>query len=123
MRIEKKVGRHGIVLDATSIGSDLLVVIHGGDEHHIGAVSVAYPAKSPYREDNSVSLNTLTLPGHRDYVVANSAAEKICKAIGVVTTVVAGIHMDKASRDEIEGAVKAVDLMVEEMIARFKKTT
>ncbi len=123
MRIEKKVGRHSIVLDASTIGRDILVVIHGGDEHHIGAVSIAYPTKSPNRGDTTVSLSSITVPGHKDYVVANSAAEKICNAFGVVTTVVAGIHMDKASRDEIDGAVKTAGMMVDEMISLQGKPT
>jgi hypothetical protein len=122
MKIEKKVGRHSIVLDASTIGKDLLVVIHGGDEHHIGAVSIAYPTKSPNRGEITVSLNSITIPGHKDYLVANSAAEKICNALGVVTTVVAGIHMDKASRSEIDGAVKTADMMVDEMISLHKKS-
>jgi hypothetical protein len=123
MRIEKKTGRHSIVLDASTIGRDLLVVIRGGDEHHIGAVSIAYPAKSPSRADISVSLNSITVPGHKDYLVANSAAEKICRALGVVITVVVGIHMDNASPDEIEGAVKTASLMVDEMISLHKKSS
>jgi hypothetical protein len=69
-----------------------------------------------------VSLNSITIPGHKDYLVANSAAEKICNALGVVTTVVAGIHMDKASRSEIDGAVKTADMMVDEMISLHKKS-
>jgi hypothetical protein len=59
----------------------------------------------------------------KDDIVANSAAEKICNALGVVTTVVAGIHMDNASRDEIEGAVKIAGVMVDEMISMHKKPT
>lgn len=99
----------------------MLVVIYGGDEHHIGAVAVAYPAMSHYRAASTVSLNSLTLPGHSDYVVANSAAEKTCKALRVTTVVAVGIHMNNASKEEIEGAVQATDLMVDEMIAHHNK--
>ena len=123
MRIEKKAGRHSIILDASAIGRDLLVVIYGGDEHHIGAVTVAYPTKSPNRGDTTVSLSSIGMPGHKDYILANSAAERICHALGVVTTVVAGIHMDNASGDEIEGAVKTAGLMVDEMISLHKRST
>ena len=121
MMIQKRVGRHNIVLDARSVGNDLLVVIYGGDEHHIGAVAVAYPTMSHYKAKGTVSLNSLTLPGHSDYVVANSAAEKTCKALRITTVVTVGIHMEDASKEEIEGAVEAADLMVDEMIAHHKK--
>ena len=76
MMFEKQAGRHIIYLEAKSIGKDLLVTIFGGDEHHIGGVAVAYPTKSHYRDASTISVNSITLPGHKDYVVANSSADE-----------------------------------------------
>ncbi len=121
MIIEREVGKHGIILKAVTIGSDLLVTIYGGDEHHIGGVAVAHSARSHYRNASTVSVNTLTFPGHKDYIVANSAAEKICKSIGVPVVVTVGIHIDRATREEIDDVVKTVDAMVEDLIAQYQK--
>jgi hypothetical protein len=121
MRITKKVGRHTILFDTLDIGRDLLVTIYGGDEHHIGGVAIAYTTRSHYRDADTVSVNTLTFPGHKDYLVANSVAEKMCKALGRPVVVTVGIHMDNATKSEIEQTVAAVDLMVTEAIGQHKE--
>ena len=120
MMFEKQSGRHIIYLDAKSIGKDLLVAIFGGDEHHIGGVAVAYPTKSHYRDASTTSVNSITLPGHKDYVVANSSAEKMCKALArpVISTV--GIHYDAATPEEIQDIVKVVEDLVDEAILHYQ---
>jgi len=120
MMFEKQAGRHTIYLEAKSIGKDLLVAIFGGDEHHVGGVAVAYPTRSHYRDAFTISVNSMTLPGHKDYVVANSSAEKICKALTrpVVSTV--GIHYDAATSEEIQEIIKVVDDLVEEAILYYQ---
>jgi len=121
MIIERKAGKHNIILKAVTIGKDLLVTIYGGDEHHIGGVAIAHSAKSHYRNATTVSVNTFTFPGHKDYVVANSAAETICSSMGVPVVVTVGIHIDSATREEIDEVVKTVDAMVEDLIAQYQK--
>ncbi|MFX1559713.1 MAG: hypothetical protein ACFFBL_03935 [Promethearchaeota archaeon] len=121
MIVKKKAGRHTIYLDTKEIGNDLLIAIYGGDEHHIGGVATAYPTESHYRDATTVSVNTLTLPGHKDYVVANTAAERICKALGVPTIVTVGIHYDNATGKEIEEIISVVNKLVEDVIAHYQK--
>jgi hypothetical protein len=121
MIFEKKAGRHTLYLEAKDIGDDLLIVIYGGDEHHIGGVSAGHVTQSHYREANTVSVSTLTFPGHKDYVVSNQVTEKVCDALcrSVVTTV--GIHYDDATREEIKVIITTVDALVDEMISRYQK--
>ncbi|MFW9788593.1 MAG: hypothetical protein ACFFE2_10090 [Candidatus Thorarchaeota archaeon] len=121
MIVEKKAGRHPIYLEAKEFGKDLLIAIYGGDEHHIGGVATAYPTPSHYRDATTVSVNTLTLPGHKDYVVANTAAEKICKALEVPVVVTVGIHYDKATSEDIQEIISVVDALVDEIIAHYQK--
>ena len=121
MIVKKKAGRHTIYLETREIGNDLLIAIYGGDAHHIGGVATAYPTESHYRDASTVSVSTLTLPGHKDYVVANTAAEKICKALEVPTVVTVGIHYDNASRTEIEEIILVVNALVDEIIAHYQK--
>jgi len=121
MIIEKKAGRHSIYLESKEIGKDLLITIYGGDEYHIGGVAIAYPTPSHYRDATTVSVSTLTLPGHKDYVVANSAAEKISKAIETPVVVTVGIHYDNATSKDIEEIISAVNALVDELIGLKQK--
>lgn len=120
MIFERQAGRHIIYLEAKSIGKDLLVAIYGGDEHHIGGVAVAYPTKSHYRDASTISVNSITLPGHKDYVVANASAEKMCKELArpVISTV--GIHYDAATPEEIQEIITIVDGLVDEAILHYQ---
>ena len=121
MRFEQKAGKYTIILDAQTIGSDILVTIFGGDEYHIGGISVAYPTKSHYRDATTISLNSITLPGHKDYILSNEIAEKIAGALEKVVTVVVGIHMEHATKDDIEMAVKTSHHLVDEFL--YKHTS
>ena len=121
MIVEKKAGRHSLYLETKEIGNDLLVAIYGGDQHHIGGVATAYPTTSHYRDATTISVSTITLPGHKDYIVANTAAEKICKALVTPTVVTVGIHYDNASNEEIQEIIAVVDDLVKEIIAYYQK--
>jgi alpha-beta hydrolase superfamily lysophospholipase len=121
MILERKAGRHSIFLEAKDVGKDLLITIYGGDEHHLGGVAVAYETRSHYRDASTVSVSTLTFPGHKDYVVANSAAEQICKTLQRSVVVTTGIHYDNATKAELETILKAVDMLVKELIMHYQK--
>jgi len=108
-------------LDVKEIGKDLLVAIYGGDAHHIGGAAVAYPTQSHYRDATTVSVSTMTLPGHKDYVVANTAAEKISKALEIPAIVTVGIHYDNATKKDIDNIISVVDALVQEVISHYQK--
>ncbi|MHA1769617.1 MAG: hypothetical protein ACTSV3_07155 [Candidatus Thorarchaeota archaeon] len=119
--LERAAGRHTLFLVAKEIGRDLLVTVYGGDEHHIGAVTVGHVSKSHYRNTDTTSLSTLTFPGHRDYVLSNSATEQLCRKLNrsVVTTV--GIHYENATGEEIQEIIDAVNAMVSDLVAYYQK--
>ncbi len=121
MIFEKKAGSHTIFLDVKEIGNDLLIAIYGGDTHHIGGAAVAYPTQSQYRDAITVSVSTMTLPGHKDYVVANTAAEKISRALEIPTIVTVGIHYDNASKKDIDEIISVVDALVQDVISHYQK--
>ncbi|TFG32527.1 hypothetical protein EU528_03325 [Candidatus Thorarchaeota archaeon] len=121
MMFERNAGSHTIYLEVKEIGKDLLISIHGGDEHHIGGVSIAYVTPSHYRDASTVSLSSLTFPGHKDYIVANSAAEKICKVLKRSTVVTVGIHYDKATKRDIDEIINTVDALVEDILSHYAK--
>ncbi|TFG96399.1 hypothetical protein E4H12_11135 [Candidatus Thorarchaeota archaeon] len=121
MILERTAGNHTIYLEVKEIGKDLLISIHGGDEHHIGGVAIAYVTPSHYRDASTVSLSSLTFPGHKDYVIANSTAEKICKELERSTVVTVGIHYDNATKNDIDEIIKAVEELVDELLSQYAK--
>ncbi len=121
MKFERKAGPHSIIIDVKEIGDDFLVAVYGGDAHHIGGVAVAYPTPSHYRNATTVSVSTLTLPGHKDYVVANTAAERICKVLGAPTIVTVGIHYDNATKQDIDEIISVVETLVQDAISHYQK--
>ena len=121
MIFEKEAGSHTIFLDVKEIGNDLLIAIYGGDAHHIGGAAVAYPTQSQYRDATTVSVSTMTLPGHKDYVVANTAAEKISRALEIPTIVTVGIHYDNATKKDIDEIISVVDALVQDVISHYQK--
>lgn len=81
----------------------LVVTIAGGERPHIGAVALAQPRPSlrdPHQR--SATTSVLALVGHKDDEVARSMANQLAQASGRATTVIAGIHVDQATDEEIE---------------------
>ncbi|MFW9920216.1 MAG: hypothetical protein ACFFED_11485 [Candidatus Thorarchaeota archaeon] len=121
MRITRSVDGIELIVSHERIGTDLLVTILGGDEHHIGGAALAYPTKSHYRDATTVSVNTITAPGHKDYLVANSAAERISRTLDIPVLVSVGIHVDHATKAQIDAIVTEVDSMVTALIEFYQK--
>jgi hypothetical protein len=105
-------GRIKIKLTATSLGDDLVVCIFNVNAH-IGAVSLSEWDSVHQRASTSV----VTRLGHKDDAVAQAAAYKICKTLQRPVCVIAGIHLEDITPEEIkqfgENAVLIVDSFLE----------
>lgn len=86
-----------------SCGKDLAVAISGGTKAHVGAVSLA--VYEPERD--SATVSTICAYTHRDDAVATTVAKKLATALRCSVTVTAGIHIDDASKEEVELLLKA----------------
>jgi len=88
-------------------GDDIIATVTGGTRPHIGAVALAEPAEASHpvtgepvkRASGKVSV--LTAEGHKDAVIAEMFAERLCEKYGVNVCVSAGVHVDGASKEEI----------------------
>jgi hypothetical protein len=105
--IESGEGRHRVYLEVMMAGSDIVVYIGGGEKPHIGAVSICSGTGEPL---------TFSLPNHKDYLVSHKAAQAIFKETGRKTLVIAGIHVDDASEEDILELLKNS----EECVRKFK---
>lgn len=100
-------GRLKVDLSAGYVGEGLLVRIYN-ECAHIGAVAVADYDHKEKRAFSSV----ITLPGHRDDEVAKKQAHLIARHTKKPVCVVAGIHLDNITREEITQFQDVVDKLV-----------
>jgi hypothetical protein len=102
-------GRLSIAMRAVDIGDDLLVTITGG-EGHIGAAAVGINV------GELATSSVITVPSHREDRVAKSAAEKLAKALNRSVVVVAGIHYDNITKEEIDETLRLCDELVKALV-------
>jgi len=89
------------------VGSDILVVLYGGNKPHIGSIAVAHPRPSlKNRKKLSSTSSVYNLLGHKDGAVAQKLSEKLSKELNKNVVVVAGIHIDRITQ---EGIVKVLE--------------
>jgi hypothetical protein len=112
----KKVSRIEITLEVKKLGEDYLLTLTGGQEH-AGAVAVGLFDEKSGRASSSV----LTLPGHREEQLALDNAKRVSKATGKTAVVIAGIHVDKISPEEIKEIVSVAEEMVGNFITSCEK--
>ena len=105
------------------VGDDILATVTGGTRPHVGAVALAEPAEASHpvtgeplkRTSGKVSI--LTAEGHKDAVIAEMFAKKLCEKYGVNVCVSAGVHVDDASREEIDLLVENAKTLLEMLIS------
>lgn len=116
-KLSAGVGRTKINLSARYMGDDLVVFIHN-EQAHIGAVAIA----DYDRDKDRVSISVVTRLGHRDDVVAQKAAYRIGKHTKKPVCVIAGIHLDKITKEEIEQIVGNSHKLVIRFLQEPRKT-
>ena len=89
-------GRTKVVLSPAVMGNDLVVSVYN-EFAHVGAVAVAeYDF-----QNNRASVSVITRLGHKDDAIAQKAAYEICRSLKRTVCVVAGVHLDNITADEI----------------------
>ncbi len=110
--LEKGEERTRVCLSARHIGEDLAVYIYN-ENAHLGAVAVSQFDHLTGR----VSTSVITLLGHKDDAVAQQAAYLIAKHTRRPVCVIAGIHVDNITQDEIAEILRNANSVVEEFIS------
>lgn len=95
-------GRFAVRLDLLPQGKDWLLVISGGAAH-VGAVALAAA-----RDGGGVDTRVAAAGRHREGPLAEECAAMIAQATGRTCAVVAGIHQDEATPEEIAQIVANV---------------
>lgn len=120
MKITRNLSRSSISVESKNIGKDLVVLIYGGDSPHVGGAAIAYVAKSHYRNALTTSVNVISLPGHKDYILAQSSAEKLASTLEKSIVVIAGVHIDNATHEQIDEVITTVNSMIDDLALQLK---
>ena len=110
-QLTKGEARTRVNLLAYHLGSDLVACIYN-DNAHIGAVAIGEYDHNEKRASTSV----ITRLGHKDDAVAQRAAYSISKSTKRPVCVIAGIHLDNITKEEINKLVENASVMVDEFI-------
>ena len=110
--ITKGEGRDRVSLRASDMGDDLVVSIYN-ENAHIGAVAVG---EYDY-EHKRTSVSVITRFGHKDDVIAQQAAHLISESIRKPVCIIAGVHLDNITREEIDKILENTLSAVEEFIS------
>lgn len=101
-------GRTKVSLSAESMGQDLVVRLFNSGSH-VGAAALSEYHSGEKRASTSV----LTRFGHKDDSVATMAAHRISNRLQKAVCVIAGIHVDRITKDEIDEIVNNCRRLVE----------
>ncbi len=107
-------GRISVAMKAVDVGGDLLVTITGGSAH-IGAAAVGI------KTEGMATSSVITVPAHREDRIVKDAAEKLAKELGRTVVVVAGIHYDDMSQEEIMDTLQLCGEMVNALVGELRK--
>lgn len=128
IELKRRLFGFDIHAQVTRLENGIAVLLAGGEKGHIGAVSIAETSdtevsdtKVTDTEDSKSSgavCQTIAFPGHREDVLSEKwakaiAGKKKCRAV-----VLAGIHYDKATKEQIQEILRVTDEMLAEILCR-----
>jgi len=101
MEVSVGKGLHRIRGLLVNVEGGIVVIVMGGDTPHIGSIAVAIPTKCSGNSKISATVSVYTVSGHKDDAVAVPIARNISIATNKISTVVAGIHINCATKRDI----------------------
>lgn len=109
-----------ISCELNHVGPDDLIVVSGGTLPHIGAVVIAT------YDDNEVKVVSYGFPHHKEEDLFIELAKVWCHTFQQKTVILGGIHIDNASKEQIEGLVnetwdKFFHLMADQKVYKPEK--
>ena len=109
--LTKGEGRARVNVTVDSLGSDLVVRIYNQNAH-IGAVAMA---DYDYEHERT-SVSVVTRLGHKDDALAREAAYLLSKSMRRPVCVIAGVHLDNITTEEIDKILANTKIAISEII-------
>ncbi|CEP66523.1 Uncharacterized [Moorella glycerini] len=94
-------GRYRIFCRVFATREGYIAHLMGGTRPHVGAVALGIPRPSLKGNYLSATTSVLTLLGHKDDELARPAAATLAAGLNSPVVVVAGVHIDGASPEEL----------------------
>jgi hypothetical protein len=99
--ISKGEGKYQVLLRLWDTSNGLVGSLTGGEAPHVGGVVLAVPRPSLAGSGISCDQWLIPVPGHKDLEVAAPLAKQICSYMCVSVSLTAGIHIDRATTEDI----------------------
>ncbi len=90
-------GKHTVFFEKYLLDEDIIFIVGGGQQSHVGGIVICEPEKP---------MQVLGLSDHRDITVLQPLAIAACKKYHRRVTVLGGIHIDDASKEDIKIVVE-----------------
>lgn len=117
--IYKGEGSRRVSLQAIQSTNGVILYLQGGDLPHIGGVAVGLPrpsSRDPLRVTANVSV--VSIVGHKDDELARPIADKVVRRLGQIAVVIAGIHVDNATPQDLEAVMRNAHSAVDEWLEK-----
>jgi len=99
-------GKYKVFLEKKELDDDLIYILGGGERSHIGGIVICEPNKKP---------EIIKIENHYDHIVLEPIAVLACKKYNKKTLAVGGVHVDNASKHEIDILVKNCKILLEKI--------
>jgi uncharacterized SAM-binding protein YcdF (DUF218 family) len=94
-RVQQDVPWHCLQATCVQCGTDLVVVVGGGERFHVGAAALGLSVPSLSDPDRlTVSSSVLAVPGHKEDELARDMSRELSRALARSVVVTVGIHED-----------------------------
>jgi hypothetical protein len=99
-------GKYKVWLEEKKIGDSIIYILGGGEKSHIGGVVICEPNKK---------TQAIRLEGHFDDIVLKPVAEAACKKYKTKVVAIGGVHVDNATKKEIDILVENCLMLVNQL--------
>lgn len=86
------------------------VRIFGGQCSHVGSVTVS---------DEQGTLQTITLPGHKENIITEQWASEIQEIVKQPVTVMAGVHYDDLKKEQLQEVIQLLNKLLADCKAKL----
>lgn len=114
--------KHKVTAIGIPTEDGIIVAVLGGEKSHVGAIGLGIPRQSLTNPSSISSTSSiLTLTGHKDDQIARPVAEELAREFKQAVVVVAGIHVEEATRKDIKILLANSKKAVTELEMEMKK--
>lgn len=100
-------------------GKGLCGFISGGESAHVGGTAYAVPRKKSSGEGLTADVSIICGPGHKDVYMAQTLAKLISIPTNEAVSLTAGVHVDKASPEELAQLQSNCITVAEEFVKAY----